>query len=152
MPVLGHMSQRYNQPYGARAAPNRLAPAVGWRMLFCQMAMASPFMISAIAKTADFGAARAEMTAVTGMPEVSMPLAIAVISTQFTGSICLFGGRQVRRLGVIILCAFTMVATLVAHDVLGNTGAERARQLITVFEHLAIIGGLTLMLLRAEPL
>jgi putative oxidoreductase len=51
------------------------------------------------------------------------------------------------RLGALALLGFTVVATLLAHGSQGSTGEKRQQQLTTTFEHLAIVGGFTLLII-----
>lgn len=118
---------------------------IDWFRLGCTAAMALPFLVSAIAKAADFKGAIAEVAGLTGMAALSPGLAVLTIALQVLGSLCLFGPPPVRVAGVVLLAGFTMVATVLAHDFWNVAGPLRARQLVTFCEHLALIAGLLML-------
>ena len=120
------------------------SPAVS---LVARLALVSPFAISGIAKLLDFGGATAEVRGL-GLPH-SAPVAAAVVATQIIGSL-LFLSRRFCWLGAGILSGFTAFATLLAHAFWQFDGVERAHQLATFLEHVAIVGGLVLAAHLAE--
>jgi transmembrane protein len=106
-----------------------------------RLALASPFLISGVVKLVDFGGATAEVTGL-GLQPAGL-IATAVILTQLGGS-ALFLTRRYCWLGAGILAGFTAFATLLAHPFWLFDGPDRGRQTATFFEHVAIMGGLTL--------
>lgn len=112
-----------------------------------RMAVASPFLISGLVKLTDFGGAAAEVTGLGLQP--ARLIAAAVILTQLGGS-ALFLTRRYCWLGAGILAVFTVMPTLLAHPFWLFEGPDRGRQTATFFEHVAIVGGLTLAALFAN--
>ena len=106
--------------------------------LAARLALASPFAISGVLKLADWHGAVAEAGAL-GLGNPAL-IAGATIATQLLGSL-LFLSRRLAWLGAGVLAVFTAVATLIAHAFWQAQGAERAHQMATFFEHVAIIGG-----------
>ena len=109
--------------------------------LAARLALASPFLLSGVAKLIDFQGAASEMAGV-GLRPPGL-LAAAVIVTQLGGSL-LFLSRRYCWLGAGILAVFTLLATLLAHPFWAFDGPDRARQMATFFEHVAIVGGLAM--------
>jgi uncharacterized membrane protein YphA (DoxX/SURF4 family) len=52
------------------------------------------------------------------------------------------------RLGALALLGFTLIATLLGHGTRGLTGDKRQQQEITIFEHVAIMGGFLFVLIH----
>jgi uncharacterized membrane protein YphA (DoxX/SURF4 family) len=111
------------------------SPALG---VVARVALASPFLISGLAKLLDFAGAQAEAVALGLSPPVLV--AAAVIATQLGGT-ALFLTRGWCWLGAGILAGFTVLATLIAHPFWAFDGPDRARQTAIFFEHVAIVGG-----------
>ncbi|WP_341476951.1 DoxX family protein [Sphingomonas oleivorans] len=111
------------------------SPATGFA---ARLALASPFAISGLMKLADWPGAVAEAGALGLSPPALV--AAATIATQLLGS-ALFLTRRLCWLGAGMLAVFTMIATLIAHAFWQAQGPERAHQMATFFEHLAILGG-----------
>jgi transmembrane protein len=103
-----------------------------------RIALASPYLISAIAKLLDFAEASREMDVVGLHPAPAY--ALAVIATQLAGSV-LFLTWRFCWLGAGVLAVFTALATLLAHPFWTLQGTDRVLQMATFFEHAAIIGG-----------
>jgi len=103
-----------------------------------RLALASPFIVSGLAKLVDFDAAMGEMRAFGLAPPALF--AALVIATQLGGS-ALFLTRRFCWLGAGLLAGFTALATLLAHPFWTFDGADRMRQMMTFFEHAAIVGG-----------
>jgi transmembrane protein len=107
--------------------------------IILRVALAAPFLQSALAKSVDLPAAMAEM-AHFGLPAAT---AIAVIATQAIG-VALLLSRRFCWLGAGMLSVFTVLATLLAHSFWQFDGVERAHQTAIFFEHVALIGGLAI--------
>ncbi|RDI60015.1 DoxX family protein [Microvirga subterranea] len=125
------------------AAPRPIADILALPRLHmaARLALASPFLISAVMKLVDFGEAMNEVAALGLRP--AAPTAVAVILIQLGGSI-LFLTRRYCWLGAGTLAVFTAFATLLAHPFWTFDAADRARQAATFFEHVALVGGLAL--------
>ena len=113
------------------------------------LVLASPFLLSGIIKAEDFAAATAEVRGLTGM-EPAATAAFAVIAVQLGGSGLLLAGGLWTRLGALILSAFTIAATLLAHAWWAKTGFERVRDFNIFWEHMAIVAGLGIAALAAD--
>ncbi len=111
------------------------APATVWAI---RAGLVAPFAISAIAKLLHWPGAVTEA----GALGFSAPAAVAAatIATQAVGSALVLTDRWCW-LGAGILAVFTALATLVAHAFWLAEGPERAHQMATFFEHVAIIAG-----------
>jgi uncharacterized membrane protein YphA (DoxX/SURF4 family) len=111
------------------------SPALG---LAARLALASPFLLSGLAKLLDFAGATAEAAGLGLSPPALV--AAAVIAAQLGGT-ALFLTRRWCWLGAGVLAGFTVVATLVAHAFWTFDGSERGRHTAVFFEHLALVGG-----------
>ena len=118
--------------------PIQLLLAIPRLELLARVALASPYLISAIAKLIDFAEASREMDVVGLHPAPAY--AAAVIVTQLAGSVT-FLTRRLCWLGAGTLAVFTAIATLLAHPFWTLQGPDRVLQMATFFEHAAIIGG-----------
>jgi uncharacterized membrane protein YphA (DoxX/SURF4 family) len=131
------------------AAPALVSAMIGSpaTSLAARLALVSPFAISGLAKLLDFEGAAGEVRGLS----LSNPalVAAAVIATQIVGSL-LFLSRRFCWLGAGILAGFTAIATLLAHAFWQFEGVERAHQMATFLEHIAIVGGLVLAAYLAE--
>ena len=103
-----------------------------------RLALVSPFVVSGLAKVVDFDAAIEEIRAF-GLAPAAL-FAALVIATQLGGS-ALFLTRRFCWLGAGLLAGFTVLATLLAHPFWTFDAADRMRQMMTFFEHAAIVGG-----------
>jgi putative oxidoreductase len=74
-------------------------------------------------------------------PELLRPLVIAV---QLIGGLMVLLGVQAH-LGALLLLGFTALATLIAHRPFDHQGPARRMQFTIALEHLAICGGLLLL-------
>jgi transmembrane protein len=131
------------------AAPSIVSAVLGSSAagLAARLALVSPFAVSGLAKLFDVGAAVGEVQGL-GLPYPAL-VVLAVIATQLIGSL-LFLSRRFCWLGAGILAGFTAVATLLAHAFWRFDGVERAHQMATFLEHVAIVGGLVLTAHLAE--
>jgi len=103
-----------------------------------RLGLASPFVVSGLAKLLDFDAALREVATFGLAPPVLF--AALVIATQLGGS-ALFLSRRFCWLGAGLLAGFTALATLLAHAFWTVDGPDRMHEMMTFFEHAAIIGG-----------
>jgi len=109
--------------------------AVRW---IAMIALAAPFIISAVAKLRDPAGAAAEMARMGLHP--ARVTAMAVVVVQLTGSALLFV-PGLDWVGAGVLAAFTAAATLLAHRWwLGDPA-----QVMPFWEHVALCGGLLLV-------
>ena len=122
-------------------APARLP--LDWLPLLARLALASPFLLSAILKAVDFEHATAEVRGLTGL-EPAWLIAALVIAAQLGGSLLLLSGHRWGWLGAALLAGFTVVATLFAHAWWTKPAAEAPRDFAVFWEHVAICGGLLL--------
>jgi len=120
-------------------APGRVLAALVARIL-----LTAAYWSSGIAKVLDFPGAVAEQ-AHFGLPwpHLTTVLTIAVQLLGALSVICLIRPA----LGAVVLAAFTLAATLLAHAFWTYPVAERPRQLATFMEHLGLIGGFLLVAL-----
>lgn len=113
------------------------APPVAF---FARALLALAYLVSGVAKLADFDGAIAEQRHF-GL-EPAWLFAIATIATQVGGALALLFGRGLLRIaGAAALAAFTVVATLVAHRFWNETGLDRFRDFNSFFEHAGLVGG-----------
>jgi len=96
-----------------------------------------PFVLSGLAKLADFPGAVAEQQHF-GLPMPTL-FAALVIATQLGGSILMFTRGD--WVGALWLAAFTVVATVIAHAYWTFPEAAQFEQRNIFFEHAAIVGG-----------
>lgn len=128
-------------------APVRTILGAGWIQPAIRLALGAPYLQSGISKSLDFAGARAEVAGF-GLPAPAL-VALAVIATQLVGSILLLTRRWCC-LGAGMLAVFTVLATLLAHAFWTFDGLNRAHQMATFFEHIAIFGGLAAAALLAQ--
>ena len=114
-----------------------------WLALLARIAAALPFLLSGLAKLADFGGAIAEVRGLTGLEPAAL-FAVLVIATQLIGSALLIAGGRFTWIGAGLLAGFTIVATLYAHAFWLKPEAERFLNRNIFFEHISILGGLAL--------
>lgn len=119
-----------------------------WLALLARITVALPFLLSGIAKLADFGGATAEVRSLTGF-EPAVLLTVLVIMTQLGGSALLIAGARRAWIGATALAGFTAVAALAAHAFWLRPATERFLHQNIFFEHVSIIGGLTLLAILA---
>jgi len=89
-------------------------------------------------------AAKAEIAEL-GLPYPALLLTLTVICQAICGLTVLLGFWT--RLGALVLLGFTVVATLLAHVSHVVTDEKKGQQLTTIFEHLAIVGGLMFLII-----
>ena len=140
---------------GEAAVPRPIARLLAWPALngLARLALASPFLVSGIAKLLDFPGAVAEVSQL-GLQPPGL-FGAAIILTQLGGS-ALFMTRRFCWLGAGILAIFTILATFLAHPFWAFDGPDRGRHMATFFEHVALVGGLAMAALfvnrvRASP-
>ncbi|WNJ88488.1 DoxX family protein [Bosea sp. 685] len=119
-----------------------------WLALLARLAVALPFLLSGLAKLADFGGATAEVRGLTGLEPAGL-FAVLVIAIQLGGSAWLIAGGRHAWIGAAGLAGFTAVATLFAHAFWLKPAAERVLHQNIFFEHVSIIGGLALLAILA---
>jgi transmembrane protein len=106
--------------------------------------IALPFVVSGIGKLIDFGGTQAELLALSGLQPTAL-WAAAVIVTQLGGSaLLIFARGRWALLGASTLAAFTVLATVLAHDWWRKQGLDRMRDFNVFWEHAALVGGLLL--------
>jgi len=125
------------------AVPDPIARLLAWPALdaFARLALASPFLVSGIAKLLDFPSAVAEVSEL-GLQPPNL-FGAAIILTELGGSALLLT-RRYCWLGAGILAVFTILATFLAHPFWAFDGPDRGRHMATFFEHVAIVGGLAM--------
>ncbi|RAI02553.1 DoxX family protein [Acuticoccus sediminis] len=124
-----------------RQAPAPISAILDWpgTALLVRVGLALPFAVSGVVKLLDWPGAVAEAAAL-GFAAPAL-VAAATIATQLVGSALLLSVRWCW-LGAGILAVFTAAATVIAHAFWAADGAERAHQLATFLEHVAIVAGL----------
>jgi len=113
------------------------ATAAAARIVLCL-----PFWWSGLTKLLDFSGGTAEMTAL-GLEPAWLFNALTIF-VQLGGSLLVILNRWTW-LGAGALGVFTALATVLAHQFWTPDGIERARELNTFLEHLAIIAGFVLV-------
>jgi putative oxidoreductase len=113
--------------------------------LLARICLAAVFLWSGVDKLVDWKGGRAEMVTL-GLPVPSLDLA-ATIVCQIAGGLMVALGLWTR-LGACLLLAFTFFATLLGHRVHSLSTANDQRELTTILEHLAIIGGFLLLVIN----
>lgn len=101
--------------------------------------LAALFVYSAVTKLRDWPAGLAEVRAL-GLPAPALALA-GTVALQLGGGAMLAAGWQARW-AAAALAAFTLAASLLAHPFWRAAGPAAAAQRMTFAEHLAIVGGL----------
>ena len=123
-------------------------PALAW---LARLALVSPFLVSGVAKLFDVPGAAAEVRSlIDGVP--AGPTAAAVIVIQLVGAALVVGGGRLAWVGAALLGGFTIAATVLAHALWTKTGADRAHDLVTFFEHAGLVGGLALAAILSSML
>jgi transmembrane protein len=115
-------------------------PDSGLALMVLKLLLASPFLLSAVAKSRDFAGATAEVRAL-GLPLPAVAAAATIAAQAFGSALLLLGGTW-DWLGAAILAGFTIAATLLAHRFWAAPAGQRMPQLMTFLEHAAIVGGL----------
>jgi transmembrane protein len=107
--------------------------------VFSRVILTLVFWLSGLAKLFDFPAAVAEMEQFGLTPAIHM--AIAVILVQLGGSALIISGRYVW-LGAGALAVFTALTIPIAHAFWTMSGERAFLEMMFVFEHITVIGGL----------
>jgi putative oxidoreductase len=111
-------------------------------LLAARLCLAAVFLYSGATKLIQWHAAIAEFEAL-GLPLPTVAIA-ATVAVQLSGGLAVALGWRVR-LAALALAAFIVIATLIGHPFWAFEGADFQRQLTTVLEHLAIVGGFLLL-------
>jgi transmembrane protein len=117
--------------------------------VFARVVLTFMFWSSGLAKLIDFPGAVAEMQHFGVMPAV--PMAIAVIILQLGGSALVISGRFVW-FGAGVLGVFTALTIPIAHAFWTMTGEMAFIEMMFVFEHVTVIGGLMVVAAIGERL
>lgn len=117
--------------------------------VFARVVLTFMFWSSGLAKLIDFPGAVAEMQHFGVMPAV--PMAIAVILLQLGGSALVISGRFVW-FGAGVLGVFTALTIPIAHAFWTMTGEMAFIEMMFVFEHVTVIGGLMVVAAIGERL
>ncbi len=100
------------------------------------------FLFSAFSKLRDWSGGLAEVRAM-GLPMPALALA-GTVALQFGGGLMLTLGWN-SRWAALALAAFTLLASFMAHPFWRASGAKAQQQRMTFAEHLAIVGGLLMV-------
>jgi len=120
--------------------------ALPYGALLARILLAAVFLYSGQDKLRHWTAAISE-GAELGLPWPRL-FAGATIAVQLLGGLAVLSGVGAA-LGAAALAAFTIVATLVGHRFWLLHGDSEKREFTTSLEHLAIVGGLLLVILNA---
>ena len=112
--------------------------------LLARFCMSFVFLWSGITKACDRSAAKAEIAEL-GLPYPALLLTLTIICQAICGLMVLLGFWT--RLAALVLLGFTVVATSLAHVSHVVTDEKKGQQLTTIFEHLAIVGGLMFLII-----
>ncbi len=104
--------------------------------------LAAPFLLSAALKLRNWAAGLAEVQAL-GLPLPVLVLAATVVLQLGGGAMLVINWHA--RWAAAALAGFTLLATLMAHPVWRHNEPGAAQQRVTFSEHLAIVGGLLLV-------
>jgi putative oxidoreductase len=115
----------------------------GYASLAARFCLSAVYLYSGLAKLVDMPAGMAEVAGL-GMPAPGLLLALTIL-VQLGGGVLMLVGLWTR-LAAFLLVGFTVVATALAHNPFGLEGVEFQRQLTTSLEHLAIVGGIILVI------
>ncbi len=131
-------------PLAAFSSPaDQLAARAGdFILLLGRIAIAAIFIQSAYGKLSD-PAAFASYLAGQGLP-LALPLTYIGIAFEILGVLALIAGFQIRY-GVLLLFAFTLIATLISHRYWDFAGPARETQLVHFLKNLAMLGGLLVL-------
>jgi putative oxidoreductase len=111
-------------------------------MLIARICLSAVYLFSGIDKLIHRADSIAELNALKlPQPELLRPLVIAV---QLIGGLMVLLGVHAE-LGALLLLGFTVLATLIAHRPFDHEGPARRMQFTIALEHLAICGGLLLL-------
>lgn len=110
--------------------------------IFARVVLTFVFWSSGLAKFFDFHGAMAEMERFGVLP--AAPMAIAVIIVQLGGAALVISGRYVW-LGAGALGIFTLLTIPIAHAFWTMSGEMAFLEMMFVFEHVTVIGGLMIV-------
>jgi len=111
-----------------------------WAPLLGRALLAAIFLVSGLAKFADFSTTVGYMQA-QGVPAAE-PLAVLAILIEIGAGVALLVGGATR-LSAVILLLYMIPVTLIFHAFWAYTGMEQRMQLVNFLKNLAIMGGLT---------
>lgn len=117
--------------------------------IFARGVLTFVFWSSGLAKLFDFHGAMAEMEHFGVVP--AAPMAIAVIIVQLGGAALVISGRYVW-LGAGALGVFTLLTIPIAHPFWTMTGEMAFLEMMFVFEHITVVGGLMVVAILGERL
>lgn len=120
--------------------------ALSYGPLLARILLAAVFLYSGQDKLRHWTAAVSEVASL-GIPWPQL-FAGSTIAVQLLGGLAVVSGVGAA-LGAAVLAAFTIVATLVGHRFWLLHGDSEKREFTTSLEHLAIVGGLLLVILNA---
>lgn len=113
--------------------------ASGALFLAARLCLAAVFLYSGAVKLVFWSGGIQEFAAL-DLPTPALALAATIVLQLGAGTALAIGWRS--RPAALALAAFTVAATLIGHPFWIFEGADFHRQLTTVLEHLAIVGGL----------
>jgi uncharacterized membrane protein YphA (DoxX/SURF4 family) len=116
--------------------------ALTWIEILAQCGLVAVFVYSGIDKLLHFQAAQSEFAAV-GLNPTALFVAATII-LQLGASIALFS-RRYAMWGALLLAAFTVLVTLLAHRFWQAPPAAYVGELNAFLEHLGLIGGFLLV-------
>jgi putative oxidoreductase len=115
--------------------------------LLARVLLSLVFLDSAWRKLGDWQEGIAEVEAL-NLPWARLMLGLTIVVQAFGGLAIVTGFGA--RIGALLLAGFTVLATLLGHNFLKLSGKARISQETTFLEHMAIVGGL-LMLMACGP-
>jgi putative oxidoreductase len=119
-----------------------LASLGAWVGAVARCLLAAPFVLSAVAKLRDWPGGLSEVRAM-GLPWPTLVLA-ATVALQLAGGLMLALNWHTRW-AAAALAAFTLLASVMAHPFWRVHGPQGRQQRMTFAEHLAIVGGLLMV-------
>lgn len=113
-------------------------------LLIARICLSAVYLYSALDKTINW---QNGMKFVNGLrlPQPGLVL-VGTIAVQYVSGLAVLLGFYARE-GAFALLAFTVIATIIAHNPIGLRGEELRRQLTLSLEHLGIVGGLLLIVI-----
>jgi putative oxidoreductase len=132
---------RETRPVGASVDRRSVAQrqAERWVPLLGRALLAAIFIVSGLAKIADFGGSLGYMQA-QGMPAAEVFLVLAIVVELACGAGLLLGASA--RVSATVLALYLIPVTLIFHPFWAYTGMEQRMQLVNFLKNLAIMGGL----------
>ena len=113
--------------------------------VFARLLMAVLFLYSATTKLMDWPSGLVEVRAF-GLPQPQVVLA-GTVALQLFGGLMLMLDWEARA-AAAALAAFTLLASVMAHPFWRSSGSLARQQRITFTEHLAIVGGLLMVVVH----